>query len=461
MRIFSSLTILGSLFLSIELTGQNCPEKHIINEKEYPVAQIGRQCFFYLDDKGELLAELMRTAIDIPFKIADYVSPTYSIKDISLALDAFLIEDFKYDVRIHSDAVKENLFCNKLQFNFKLTAKVFLSGISLGTFKSDVFLEINELSAMRNYLTVEDELFQMELNLIEQIIEFKSYNVKFSDSFFNLIASLFEQQVFNGYVKPAIENTLYEYQTIYKVSDYVIKDDQVVTFNPIQNRTLGDAPFNLDATASSGLPVAFTSPSSKIAINGSSVTMLEAGSVTVFASQAGNAQFNPASEVSHSFCIKPLKPTITLSGNHTETSVLTSSSANGNQWYLNGVAISGATNATYPATEPGVYTVSVKVDDCTSDLSNGYSLIITGLEKLNDGFKLFPNPVNDKVRLILPNSSGDETSIVIYDMQGRVKEKIKTTSQEIEISVSEFATGTYIFSIQHSDSIHHVKLLKK
>lgn len=39
--------------------------------------------------------------------------------------------------------------------------------------------------------------------------------------------------------------------------------------------------------------------------------------------------------------------------------LLTSSSASGNQWYKNGVAISGATNQTYSATSAGSYTVVV------------------------------------------------------------------------------------------------------
>src|SRR5204862_3432482 len=45
---------------------------------------------------------------------------------------------------------------------------------------------------------------------------------------------------------------------------------------------------------------------------------------------------------------------------------LTSSAATGNQWYLGGVAIGGATNPTYVATATGNYTVTVTVAGCSA-----------------------------------------------------------------------------------------------
>src|SRR4029079_17503742 len=48
---------------------------------------------------------------------------------------------------------------------------------------------------------------------------------------------------------------------------------------------------------------------------------------------------------------------------------LTSSSASGNQWYLNGNPIGGATNNQYVVTASGDYTVAVTISGCTSAAS--------------------------------------------------------------------------------------------
>src|SRR5207249_6135844 len=69
----------------------------------------------------------------------------------------------------------------------------------------------------------------------------------------------------------------------------------------------------------------------------------------------------------------PPTPTITPGGPTTFCTggsvTLTSSSASGNQWYLNGNPIGGATNQTYVATAAGNYTVIVTSLGCSSAAS--------------------------------------------------------------------------------------------
>ena len=60
-------------------------------------------------------------------------------------------------------------------------------------------------------------------------------------------------------------------------------------------------PFTVSATASSGLPVSFsTTPTvcMSTGTSGASITLVEAGTCTVRADQAGNSAFNPAPSVS-------------------------------------------------------------------------------------------------------------------------------------------------------------------
>lgn len=56
--------------------------------------------------------------------------------------------------------------------------------------------------------------------------------------------------------------------------------------------------------------------------------------------------------------------------------ILTSSSATGNQWYLNGVAIPGAINQTYTVTASGTYTVVYTIGTCSSQVSNSIAVTV-------------------------------------------------------------------------------------
>ncbi len=70
---------------------------------------------------------------------------------------------------------------------------------------------------------------------------------------------------------------------------------QTITFNPLPEKTFGDAPFELSATASSGLDVTFSSSDVAVAsVEGVTVTILKAGSATITASQVGNDNYSSA-----------------------------------------------------------------------------------------------------------------------------------------------------------------------
>ena len=81
----------------------------------------------------------------------------------------------------------------------------------------------------------------------------------------------------------------------------VNKANQSITFDALPTKTIGDAAFNLTATASSGLAVSYSSSDANVAtIAGSTVTIVGAGTTTITASQAGNANYNPAPDVTQS-----------------------------------------------------------------------------------------------------------------------------------------------------------------
>jgi len=87
--------------------------------------------------------------------------------------------------------------------------------------------------------------------------------------------------------------------------------DQAITFNSLPDKTFGDPPFALAASASSGLPVTFTtSISSTCSVSGTTVTLIEAGSCAITAHQMGDVNTNPAAEVTRTFTIDKANQTI-------------------------------------------------------------------------------------------------------------------------------------------------------
>lgn len=92
----------------------------------------------------------------------------------------------------------------------------------------------------------------------------------------------------------------------------VAKADQAITFDLLADKTLGDAPFAVNATVSSGLPVAFSIVSGPATISSNVVTITGAGAVVVRTSQSGHANFNPAANVDRSFVVAKLPQFITF-----------------------------------------------------------------------------------------------------------------------------------------------------
>ncbi|MFP9098744.1 YDG domain-containing protein [Flavobacterium sp. RHBU_24] len=89
--------------------------------------------------------------------------------------------------------------------------------------------------------------------------------------------------------------------------------DQAITFNTLTNATYGDTPFELTATASSGLPVTYTSSDPSIAaVSGNMVTIFNVGTVNITASQSGDSAYNAAPDVVQPLIIAP--KTLTVSG---------------------------------------------------------------------------------------------------------------------------------------------------
>jgi len=83
----------------------------------------------------------------------------------------------------------------------------------------------------------------------------------------------------------------------------IAKADQTITFTGPANQPYSATPITLSATATSGLPVAFSVASGPATVSGTTLMLTGSGAVTVRASQAGDANRNAALNVDQSFTV--------------------------------------------------------------------------------------------------------------------------------------------------------------
>ena len=96
----------------------------------------------------------------------------------------------------------------------------------------------------------------------------------------------------------------------------VVIQSQTITFPPIATQTYPVAPITLNATASSGLTVSYSVTAGPAIVSGNILTITGGGSVTVQATQAGNASYSAATPVSQTFPVNQA-PSITSANSTT------------------------------------------------------------------------------------------------------------------------------------------------
>ncbi|MDW8297078.1 MAG: T9SS type A sorting domain-containing protein, partial [Raineya sp.] len=95
----------------------------------------------------------------------------------------------------------------------------------------------------------------------------------------------------------------------------VIKRNQVINFEPVADKVITESGFELNVSASSGLPVTLEVVSGNVTLNGKKVIFNSIGFVTIRASQAGNNVYHPAEPVERSFYVAPENLQLTLQPN--------------------------------------------------------------------------------------------------------------------------------------------------
>ena len=142
----------------------------------------------------------------------------------------------------------------------------------------------------------------------------------------------------------------------------------------------------------------------------------------------------------------PAKPVISLSGGNLESSALT-----GNQWYYEGVLVTGATGQAYHPADTGTYTVRVMIDSCWSPESDPYEY-----RKASDtlgAVRLVPNPTKGVVTLTVPGGASATITYqaVVVDMVGRVLMNLSGLQNGSSLDLTLLAPGIYSVRVYSSD----------
>jgi hypothetical protein len=159
--------------------------------------------------------------------------------------------------------------------------------------------------------------------------------------------------------------------------------EQTISFSPLADRTFSDAPFQLTASASSGLPVTFTILSGLAQISGNTISNMYPGVITVRASQGGDATYKRANPVDRTFTAIKANQTInfppisdkTYGGNlDGDGLVALNASSTSGQWISysvlsgpgviagNSVSMMGTGVITIRASQPGDYLYNPAID---------------------------------------------------------------------------------------------------
>jgi hypothetical protein len=156
----------------------------------------------------------------------------------------------------------------------------------------------------------------------------------------------------------------------------------------------------------------------------------------------------------------PATPTITRVGLQ-----LTSSSATGNQWYLNGSPIPGATNQVYNVTQNGSYTVIVTINGCPSLPSAPVVIIDVGIYAYNNtyGLTIYPNPNEGIFKVNFKVGTKTNFKIEISDVLGNIvyTENLLDFSGDYtkNINLSAFGKGVYTLGLINAKNKTYKKVI--
>jgi hypothetical protein len=239
------------------------------------------------------------------------------------------------------------------------------------------------------------------------------------------------------------------------------KGSQTIIMESSAETTFGDVWPGYPATATSGLPVSYSSSSHEVAvIQGDSIVIVGAGITEITANQEGNDNWNPAT---------PVVMTVTvLKSGQTITFPELPEKYLGDPDFPAGATASSGLECSYESSDPAVATLEngiIKIEGAGTTLitarqegDNNYlaaqevvrELIVyppTGLTGIPEekGFEIYPNPASDYITVRLHHR---ESEITIHNASGAIVYRNTVSVPELIIPVWQMGgAGTYIIIV--------------
>jgi hypothetical protein len=160
--------------------------------------------------------------------------------------------------------------------------------------------------------------------------------------------------------------------------------------------------------------------------------------------------------------VNPIPPTPVITASWAS---LSSDAPAGNQWYLEGTMIPGATGQYYIATQIGHYWDVVTLNGCSSDTSNHIYILIIGIQDKNTGtlVDLYPNPGDGLFLLQVLTKQAMTFDIAVYNNLGvniRSFNHFNVNSSMSQIlDLSSEPAGVYTIILRTNDGIITRKLV--
>ena len=242
--------------------------------------------------------------------------------------------------------------------------------------------------------------------------------------------------------------------------EFIIQD---IDFQPISDKIVTDAPFEIFATASSELPVTLSILSGPASISSNTITLDGVqGTVIILAEQNGDNSYAPADPVEQSFEVLPAPQSIAFQAIPDkftndlpfEISAITTSGLPAEFSIVSGPATVSDNIITLDGTVGTVTVQAAQSGDLTYaaaiPIEQSFEvLLFDNVEEFAEalGVQIFPNPVDNQLFIAFTNNQNPVIQAEIFTLQGQEILQEKINSNQHILQLEKLPNGSYLMRL--------------